>query len=634
MILQALYQLAQREKLMASPDFEPKPVAWIIRIDPHGKFLGFEGTHYTPPATGKKKPKSVPRRFLVPREGGRTSGDRAFFLYDKAEYALGIDPNGDSSKEKLATRFALFRGRVKDCLTRTGDQGIEALHQFLEQLANGEQSVTLPEGCVSNDLFAFVYAPDKDVLITEREKVRDEWRRQRSAVADDSGNNPVCLVSGERSSPAKLVPGIKRVPGGSTSGVALISFNTNAFESYGWDGNENAPISRDAAEACSTALNRLLDPAYPDPKQPGQALPKRNLLLSSDTVVCYWSAEKDDAGFSSAFGGLFSANEEEVGELYRSIWRGRPPEMDDPSAFYALTLTGTQGRAVVRDWFASTVSEVARNLARHFQDFLIVRNAPPPKGQSLPPHIPLGMVVESLADPTRSRKDGVPAPLAAALVHSAYGGLPYPLAGLQRAIQRYRMELGNEYDESGGWMTKHWNDARAAIIKAVLTRNYRMEVLPDMDPNNLNHGYVLGKLMAVLERIQSEALGNPNASVIDRFFSGASACPKAVFVRLLKSARHHVRKVQDDKGKGGFVFLLDRLVDELANCFDPKHNGFPSSLTLEQQGLFVLGYHQMRKWLWMKRDEREEWEASHADSPRAYLWSKEKPEVVDAAIAE
>ena len=145
-----------------------------------------------------------------------------------------------------------------------------------------------------------------------------------------------------------------------------------------------------------------------------------------------------------------------------------------------------------------------------------------------------------------------------------------------------------------------------------------------MDPNNSSQGYALGRLMAVLERIQQEAIGNVNASIVDRYFSGASAAPKSVFVRLLKNARHHVGKAKDDPAKGGFVFLLDRLIDELADRFDPKHNGFPAHLDLEQQGLFVLGYHQMRKWLWMNKEERGQWAKTYPSAPRAYVWNTEK----------
>ena len=145
-----------------------------------------------------------------------------------------------------------------------------------------------------------------------------------------------------------------------------------------------------------------------------------------------------------------------------------------------------------------------------------------------------------------------------------------------------------------------------------------------MNPENNSEGYALGLLMAVLERLQQEALENVNASVVDRYFSGASANPKTVFVRLLKNARHHASKASGMEAKGGLVFRLERIIDEIANRFDPKHNGFPASLNIEQQGLFILGYHQMRKWLWMTRDERAEWERDHPNVSPAFVWKAAK----------
>lgn len=632
MILQALYELAQSEGLMEDPDFERKPVAWLVRVDKGGRLLGIEGTHEVAPSSpsGRKKPpKPVPKRFIVPRESSRTSRARAMFLYDKAEYVFGIDPAGERPKAKLTARLSLFRDGVKKCLDTTRDEGVKAVNEFLENVESGRQPVTLPKDCATNDLFAFIYAPDQDRLVTQREAVRKYWQAVRaSGTGGTAGqaNASRCLVSGAPCTPVDKHPPIKRVPGGTTSGIALVSFNSAAFESYGWGRNENAPISREAAEACSTALNRLLDysPQAPD----GRLLPRLHFVLSSDTVVCYWAPHAKSGDLLACLGAIFEADPTAVGEVYRSLWRGKPPAITDPSAFYALTLSGAQGRAIVRDWFESTVAEVADHLAQHFADLAIVRNTPKPRDYDLPPHIPLRVLLRSLAP--QGKDDAIPAPLAAELVEAALRGTPYPLSLLQRAIERMRAEIGKT-----DWADLERRDARAALIKAVLNRRKRFhpettghykEVKPDMDATNTSLGYVLGRLMAVLERAQQEALGNPNASVVDRFFSGASATPKAVFVRLLKNARHHVRKAKDDPEKGGVVFRLERLIDELSDRFDPKQNGFPSHLDLEQQGLFVLGYHQMRKWLWMTREERAEWEKANSDAPRAYLWTAAKQE--------
>jgi CRISPR-associated protein Csd1 len=627
-ILQALLSLAEREGLVSEPDFEPKPVAWLIRLDSSGRLLGIQGTHHIPTEEAKKrKPKQVAGTFMLPREKARTSGDRAFFLFDKAEYVFGIDPIKEVEKrrsaEQLKIRAALFREKVKACLDATGDEGVLAIQAFLDQLEAGIQKVELPEGCATNDLFTFVVEPDIDNLAVARPKVKEFWKRLRATDAGVAAGEPKhCLVSGDAVHEPVNFPPLRRVPGGSTSGVALVSFNSDSFESYGWDKNENAPISRRSSEACSTALNRLLHPAYPNPRQNGQNLPSRHIRVSSDTVVCFWSAKESGDEFCSLFGPLLNANPDEVKALYHSVWRGKAPAIEDPSAFYALTLTGTQGRAIVRGWLESTVGEVARNLAQHFADLDIVRNTRPAKDRSLPPNFALAVLAESLAP--GGDREKIPAPLVTDLMNAALRGTPYPLSTLQRALERARAEAGRSE-----WLDLARKDARAALIKAVLNRRRRFfpdtchypEVKKDMDPNANSPGYSLGRLMAVLERLQALAINNANATVVDRFFGGASATPKAVFVRLLKNARHHARKAMDSES-GGMAFRLERIIDELTGPFQPKTNGFPAHLDLEQQGLFVLGYHQMRKWLWMSNEERAVWEAEHPDAPKPYVWPR------------
>ena len=626
MILQALHRLAEREGLTDDLDFEPKPVGWLVRVSREGELLGIRGTHYTLPAEGKKKPKQIAKTFWIPRRPTGKSGTKApsGFLVENAKYVFGLPTKDKSfSTDEGKEKSGWFRGLVTRCAQETNDEASRAIVRFLEDVAQGRTSVNLPEDCRSNDLFAFEFAPDIDVLVHERPKVRGYWKRLRRESGRDGTLQRQCLVTGDHVREVGLFELIKKVPGGTTSGVGLVSFNKGAFESYGWSGNDNAPISRAAAESCATALNRLLDPAYPDPQRAGEALPQRSLRLSADTAVCYWSAEKSGDQFTSAFGGLLEARPEAVKELYRSIWRGELPAIEDKSAFYALTLSGTQGRAIVRDWFESTVASVARHLATHFDDLIMVRNTPKPKEHDLPPQFSMSALLRSLAPQGDSER--IPTPLIGALVEAALRGTLYPLALLQRAVERARAEIGND-----DWTDLDRRDARAALIKAVLNRRKRFfpetmhykEVQRDMDPTNLSEGYTLGRLMAVLERIQQEAIGDVNASVVDRYFSGASATPKTVFVRLLKNARHHVTKAKDDDGKAGFIFRLDKLIDELASRFDPKNNGFPAHLDLDQQGLFVLGYHQMRRWLWMSREERSEWEKAHVEAPREYLWSR------------
>jgi len=623
-ILQALHALAVREHLLEDPDYEYKPVSWRVVLSAKGELRGILSNCYEEQAAGKKKPRILPKKELIPMQPNR-SGTKAppYFMVDNAKYVFGM-PVADKalSEEDGAEKSGWFLDLVRKCHGATSDPAAGAIVAFLEQLGSGASPVVLPEGCKSNDQFAFIVEPDVDTYVHDRPAVRAFWRAHRILPGKTDDREVNCLVTGKPMSGAPLFKFVKGVPGGTPSGVALVSFDGRAFESYGWSKNQNAPISQAASEACSIALNRLLDNRYPDPRQPGQSLPGRNLRLSSDTVVCFWTARESGDELCSLFGHLLTANADEVKALYHSIWRGKQPQIDDPSAFYALTLTGTQGRAIVRGWLESTVSEVAQNLAQHFADLDIVRNTHPGKDRSLPPSFSLAALAEALS-PGGDREQ-VPAPLITELATAAIRGTPYPLSALQRALERSRAEVGRTE-----WLDSNRKDARAAIIKAVLNRRRRFspdtchypEVKKDMDPNANSPGYSLGRLMAVLERLQSLAINDANATVVDRFFSGASATPKAVFVRLLKNARHHARKAMDGE-HGGMAFLLDRVIDELTGPFQPKTNGFPAHLDLEQQGLFVLGYHQMRKWLWMSGEERAAWESENPNAPKQYLWSK------------
>jgi len=613
MILQALYRLSEQEELLPDPDYEVKPVAWLVRVDEGGKPLGIEGTRYTPTETeGRRKPKPVAKSFLIPRQRPSRQGIKPpeEFFVDNALYVFGIDLQSKHSQEVIRERSQWFRDRVLECVEATGDEGARAVLTFLEDLAAGRQAVDLPEDCKSNDLFAFIYAPDVDRLVTSREKVRQYWKSLRAEEYQGDATGATCLVTGKPCLPVGKHPSLKGVPGGTSSGVALVSYNSSAFESYGWKGNSNSTVSRVAAEACSTALNRLLAPDPRDPRDPNRTLPRRNIRLSADTVICYWAGGESE--FVSAFDGLLEANPETVKRMYHSVWRGLAPSVEDPSAFYALTLSGAQGRAIVRDWFETTVATAARNLARHFADLDIVRNTPKPKNRDLPPTLPLRALLGSLAPLGKSK--AIPAPMIATLLRAALHNTPYPLSLLQRAIQRMRAEIGRT-----DWPDLERRDARAALIKALLNRRKRFhpqttehykEVTPDMDPTNTNPGYLLGRLMAVIERMQQLALGDVNATVVDRFFSGASAAPRSAFPRLLKNLRHHASKAKDDERTGGTARWLESQVDGILAPLA----GFPASLNLEEQGLFVLGYHHQRHNLWMSKEEKQKKETAHVEN--------------------
>jgi CRISPR-associated protein Csd1 len=649
MILKALYDLAQRENLVPDPDFEIQPISWVIRVGDDGRFLGIDPLKQAEmlPEGSKKKPRMLGTPKLVPKRLTSRSGKdpQAEFFVDNPLYVLGKSIPVEKYKPLVCkTRQGMFADKIKLCSEESDDNAVKDCTLFLQKHARGELEVAIPSEMKGNDLIAFSYQMEES-FVHKRPAAIEYWRKINSdshKTQDDS----VCLITGDFCTPAKKHKKLKNIPQKKIGDIALSPCNQPAVESYGWKEAANAVIGEESSDFAMTALNRLLHPNYPDPQDPNQTLSKQNVHLSSDAVVCYWTRNK--SALSDSFGLAIEVDEEkveakpaQVAEMYKSLWKGIPYKLAKPDEFYSLVLSGGQGRATVRDWIESNTQIVVDSLAQYFADLRIERCCPAPKNGKHPESFSLPLLLESLADPKDRRKEGIPSAIGAQFYRASIDKkLLFPQPAFSRAILRYRAELGKEGDKKKGWLVKNWNDARSAIIKAYLNRKYRKEskqeeVSEKMNPTCTDKGYLLGQLMSVLEKLQAAALGSVNASIVDRYFAGASASPKSVFGFLLRNARHHARKAKDESKNKGQIFNLERLIDQICSQFDvslkktedPKavyENGFPAYLSKEQQGMFVLGYHQMRKWLWMTREERDVWNGEHPDASRAYLWEKKE----------
>lgn len=116
--------------------------------------------------------------------------------------------------------------------------------------------------------------------------------------------------------------------------------------------------------------------------------------------------------------------------------------------------------------------------------------------------------------------------LAGEMTRAVICGTSYPLSLLSQLITRIRAD-GDV------------NGLRVAMMKAVLERRFRKGFIEEGVPMSLNNespnrAYLLGRLFAVLERIQYQALGELNAGIADRYYGSASAVPFSVFPRLCR----------------------------------------------------------------------------------------------------
>lgn len=597
MILRALYDLAQAEHLVDDPDFVRTEVAYCLSLGHGGKNPRLLSLA-TEVQEGKKSRIDLPR-INVAREPSRQGTKApALFLADKASYMFGLDP---SKKAPLARtraegeRFRVRSGAVRDALPSGSVErrALESLLAFLE-LPEKERHAPLLEVyanapsnrdrqlLVSKPIYV-IYAPEGETPLHLLPAVKKHWKRictdQRAAGA------PIrCLVSGAVGPKAERHTYLKGVPGATTAGVPLVSFNSDAFESYGFHRNDNAPVGEDSARAYAAALNRLLDNRPQGPN--GSQLQRQNVLLTNDTIALFWAREPRDLSWMLAL----SDSPDSVRDLLLAPHRGRKPALEDPAAFFTLILSGAEGRTAVRSFLATQTMEVARNVQRYLDDTAIVRPY-----EDEPGTYPLPQLLASLAVLGETKR--LPPHLGVEVYLAAISGQPFPRSVLDAAIRRTRGE-----GPGASALGARSFAARCSVIRASLVRNRSFKEVPtvSLDLNNRQPAYLLGRVLAILDHVQKDALGSVNATIVDRYYGSASSTPAAVFPTLIRRSQHHFGKLRREKA--GLAVQREKVLQEsLADV-----HAFPRTLNLERQGLFALGFHHQRQAFFTKADRTED----------------------------
>ncbi|WP_320007153.1 type I-C CRISPR-associated protein Cas8c/Csd1 [Maridesulfovibrio sp.] len=569
MILQALndyyIRMADDPDVDVSPfGFGKQGVHFCLTIDREGNLVG-------DPLDLRENGK--PFRIEVPGPETRANAVVSNFAWDNTGYVLGVD--GKGKPERTAKTYTAFRELAQTILDGVDDDGGRALLSFLEKW-NPEQAEDLKdwEEVLDNNL---VFRLDGERgFLHDRESVRDAWSKYLDGKAGTKKGK--CLVTGEEDvSIPNTHAKIKGVPGAQTAGAALVSFNIDSAESLGKKQNQLSPISEKAAFAYTTALNHLLAPGSSRKVQVG------------DTTVLFWTdAPEAEVLFGQVVGGRESDDKDlakQIRGMFSMLAKGRlPRELGDPEIpFYVLGLSPNAARISVRFWHVGTVGEMFSNIGRHFEQMSLAGK--PPKTPENPSP---WWILKELAAQQDSRN--ISPLLSGQLLKAIIRNSPYPMTLLNAAIGRIRA------DKNIGYI-------RAGIIKAVLVRNYQQEIDMALDKENGEIGYRLGRLFAIVERIQEEAVPGSNATVRDRFFSSASATPARTFPVILRNAQNGLAKIR--KEKPGYAVNLDKSIQEILGEVDSQ-NGFPAALNLEKQGMFILGYYQQKQYFFTPKQTSTE----------------------------
>lgn len=586
MILSALaryYQrLLDRKVDGISPyGYSPEKISYEILLATDGRVMQVNDIRDT---SGKKP---VPRILEVPQPEKRTVGIKPNFLWDKTSYVLGVSANSKRADQE----HEAFKALHEQALAGTEDDGLKAFLNFLRDWTPDKMTApTFPQEMLDTNV---VFRLDgEQSYIHDREAARTIRTRLLGTEAAASG---ICLVLGEPLPIARLHPAIKGVNGAQTSGASIVSFNQEAFTSYGKTQGDNAPVSESAAFAYTTVLNYLLH----------RGEHNRQRLQIGDTSVVFWAESENNQQAEAAellLADMLDPPQDDSNEADKlrrvldGVAKGRPltdidPGLDTNTRMYVLGLAPNASRLSIRFWLVDSLGTLASRISKHEQDLRIE----PRRWKTEPAARRLVLATVPNREGAMPKADDALNNLVGEMMRAILSGGLYPRSLLANTIMRMRAD-GN------------LSDLRVAICKGVLAREWRKgirtsneEIPVSLDKQSTQPSYLLGRLFAVLERIQRSALGQQvNATVRDRYYGAASATPASIFPVLLRNTQNHISKVRKDSP--GLAHALEQDIREIIDGLPAQ---FPRSLRIEDQGRFAIGYYHQAQAQYARRGSND-----------------------------
>lgn len=585
MILKALYDYYNRCNNLPASGMEEKEIGFVIVISKEGNFVRFEDCRID---------NKQARTYLVKKHVGRLSAVVANYLYDNSAYVLGYAENEKAKKnadeqtkkrsDKENACLEAFKEKVLSIYKIYPESNdLAAISKFYQQ--SKEEILS----CVSQDnlwedikknlskkysTFSFRIDGDLKIVAEKKELL------QLEDSEDDNKGNALCLITGNKettvdTTTATMIPG-------SQATAKLVAFQVNSgYDSYGKKKCGNAPISKNAEFAYTTALNAML--------QKGS----HNKFSVGNRTFVFWASSNAEAaeqaeenlfnllGFTEEEQDDPNAKINQVRKVFTSIYSGTiKTSLDD--RFYILGLAPNSARIAVVYWSECSLKEFAGTILHHFNDMEIIDTRKEGK--------PYMGIKDMLAAVTLNGKQSEATPnLPEAVVKSIFQGTPYPFTLFSACIRRIRAESGNK-DKNAIRI------ARMAIIKAYLNRindnNKKIDTM--LDKSNTNQGYLCGRLFAVLDKIQEDA--NRISSIRERYMNAASATPASVFATILNLSSHHMEKLANENRRIFYEKIKQEIIDKI------PATGFPAHLDLQDQGRFFIGYYHQRQDFFTKKE--------------------------------
>jgi CRISPR-associated protein Csd1 len=591
-MIHLLAEYCRQLKLVAEPGFGPKLVRWAICCDVDGLYTGLVelGDVNAKKNSGQEFP-CCPD--LSQGELIADGGSRSHFLADTANVVLLLAKNADDPK--LIAKHEFFRDLVQEA-----SSSVPLLLPAARLLCDAAAVEAIRQDCTRykvkpTDRVTFRIG---SAVPLEQDLWHDWWREFRRRLSAQeaplnsgasAGSAPFvgkhrCFVTGEFTEPERThlkISGLTSV-GGQPAGDVLIGFDKDAFCSFGFSQGANASISAAGMASYRAGLNELL---------------KRSSVRVGNARVAFWFKDRVEDTENPLWALLGApsrvedlAARERAIEFLRSVPIGRIRPLEG-NRYYALTVSGAGGRVMVRGWMEGSFESLASAIAGWFDDLRITSRT----GDTCAPLPSLDRLsydclsLRNQRSKDQKQTDDERRRFSQSLLHSALTGARLSDVLPLRILSCLRPELSSA---DTGQEDAPLQPNRFAVLRSYLVRFFRERgdismsdaISPALNPALPSAAYNCGRVLAILAALQKRALGAVGAGVIQRYYASASTNPGLVFGRLIKNAQYHIEKLGPDKS--GF---LESLLAQTMTCVSPK--GFPQVLSLQEQGLFGLGYY-------------------------------------------
>ncbi|MEM7724016.1 MAG: type I-C CRISPR-associated protein Cas8c/Csd1 [Pseudomonadota bacterium] len=571
--LAALYDARAEEKGWPKPGFSTEKIGAVVVLVGDGSVREIRrlGSY--------DKNKFVPQILKVPAAIKRASGIRPNILWDKTAYVLGVTetPDGPGQGKRTEAEHMAFKAAHLELLEEADDPALTALRIFCETWTP-ERFADHPDAASLVDQNVVFRLGDGDFV--------HNLPAAQTLLKGTGEGAAVCLVSGRAGPVARLHPSIKGVMGAQTAGASLVSFNDAAYESHGKKQGDNAPVSEAAAFAYGTALNALLA------KGSGN-----HLRIGGDTVA-FWA---EDGGAEDAFRAMFAGSdpeaEAELRDRLQAVAEGRvrtDDDLDPAARLFILGLAPNAARLAVRYWHPGTLGDFAKAVTQFWADMAIAPSPFVKGGVDLPPK-PWALLYDLAA---QRDAGNIPAGLGGDLMRAILTGGRYPATWLSAVMGRIRVEGEPDRARNG-----NVDGRRAAMIAAVLRRNYEREVPMALDETARDAAYLLGRLFGAYAYAE-KSYQERGAGLRQKYLGAASATPARVFPVLMRGYEHNLSSLRKAGGaKTGAGVKADRAVVAIMDGLDGE---MPATLPLEAQGRFFIGFYHQTSAFYAKAEDAVE----------------------------